>query len=120
MTMPDAYANGAEDYALYLNGLERIVIRDGAAWKVLGDGRQETASPGECAAEIERLTSAVRHFQNDRDYWLSDGRRLAGGLIAITKAKQSSAEVIRSVAYDIVLNCLPPEAAEHQLKVRNE
>lgn len=46
--------------------------------------------------------------------------RLSGGLIAITNApKTVGSSVLRSIAYDIALNCIKPDVAEYQIKRRS-
>lgn len=59
----------------------------------------------EAAAEIEQL--------------MAENARLSGGLIAITGApKTVGSIVLRSVAYDIALNCLDPSTAAFQIERR--
>lgn len=63
-------------------------------------------------AEIERLTL-------ERDKWNADARRLSGGLMAIRDAAETvPAFVLRSIAYDIALNCIEPDVAKYQIERR--
>lgn len=36
-----------------------LILRDGLAWRIYEDGSQTTATPTECAGEIERLHTAL-------------------------------------------------------------
>lgn len=69
--------------------------------------------------EKERLKAIALTCEKEVFRWNQDARRLSGGLLAINAAEKSvPASVLRSVAYDICLNCLLPEVAEYQITRR--
>ncbi len=77
------------------------------------------ASAPELKAEIERLQARVKELERERDMWNADSVRLSSGLIAINVADPSvPASVLRSVAYDIALNCITRDVAEFQITER--
>jgi hypothetical protein len=48
--------------------------------------------------------------------WHKEACRLSAGLIAICEApKTVGSSVLRSVAYDVALNCMDGETAKHQI-----
>lgn len=52
--------------------------------------------------------------------WNADARRLSAGLIAICEApKTVGSSVLRSVAYDVALNCMDGETAKYQILRRS-
>jgi hypothetical protein len=55
----------------------------------------------------------------DLAYWHKEACRLSAGLIAICESpKTAGSSVLRSVAYDIALNCMDAETAKYQIRRR--
>ena len=51
------------------------------------------------------------------DFWHKCACRLSDGLIAISQANESvPASVLRSVAYDVALNCIDGETVAYQIE----
>lgn len=66
--------------------------------------------------EVERR----RQAEAERDEWNRDARRLSGGLCAIHGAPaNATVGALKSVAYDIALNCIEPETARFQIEKRS-
>lgn len=65
---------------------------------------------------VHDLIAALQYMASERDQWNAQTRRLSGGLLAIYSAPSAApAAVLRSVAYDIALNCIKPDTAEYQI-----
>lgn len=69
--------------------------------------------------EVLTLRADVERLRRERDQWNNDARRLSGGLVAIAEAADGvAASVLRSVAYDVALNCIEPDVARYQIERR--
>lgn len=63
-------------------------------------------------AEIERLRGIITRMH-------AEEARLSQGLCAISEAPENApASVLRSIAHDIALNCIPPDVARFQIERR--
>ncbi len=52
--------------------------------------------------------------------WHKEYCRLSDCLAVLRDADPNTTiEAVRTVAYDCVFNCIPPDVAEHQLRVRS-
>jgi len=68
------------------------------------------------ATVCERQAAEIAELRAERDQWNADARRLSGGLIAISESpKTIGSSVLRSIAYDIALNCIEPDTARFQI-----
>lgn len=68
---------------------------------------------------LGRVADLIEYRTAERDMWNQDARRLSGGLLKIRAAPDHvPASVLREIAYDIALNCLPPDVAEFQIERR--
>ena len=95
---------------------ERLTVRvkdQNADYKKLQD---DNAS---CLRINTELRVDNERLRSERDQWNADARRLSGGLMAIRGADETvPASVLRSVAYDIALNCIEPDVATYQITRR--
>lgn len=65
-------------------------------------------------------TPLVPSWMEERVDWKADHKRLSDCLHVIRDADPNTTiEAVRSVAYDIVMNLITPDVAEHQLRVRS-
>ena len=72
-----------------------LIIRDGVAWKAMPDGMQETADPGECADEIERLHAALQAILNLKSEDMYHGSEVSHAH-AIARAALESADKMQA------------------------
>jgi len=98
-----------------------------AAWMMLngfatGHGDTMDDLLGELGAQIKELRVSAHRFaqmEASMRYWIKQHARLSDGLIAIHEASPDvPADVLRGIAYDIVLNCIDPETARFQITRR--
>lgn len=67
----------------------------------------------------EFLTKRLAERGEELEQMRAERDRLSGGLVALAGApKTVGSSVLRSVAYDIAMNCIDAETAEFQIKRR--
>jgi hypothetical protein len=72
-------------------------------------------------AAVDRKALEFSALVRERDYWHADAERLSAGLIAISNAPADALpSALRSVAYDVALNCMDAETATFQIRRRSE
>lgn len=105
-----------------------------AEWTEVGGYPSDIGNPDQWAAFlrrylVNRVTNEVSngiglvalHIADAIQAQHAEELRLSQGLCAIAEAApNTSAAVLRSVAHDIVLNCITPDVARFQLERRGE